>query len=153
MEQLIIQSYDPGIPEARQLIAELDAYLNSLYPAESNHLLPVAALQQPNVTFLLARIDGKPTGCGAFVNHQGEYAEIKRMFVLPGYRGKGIGWQILKELETRAFASRLKVSRLETGVYQTEALQMYQRSGYQRREPFAPYQNDPLSVFMEKQLI
>jgi putative acetyltransferase len=153
MEQLIIQPCDPGIPEARQLIAELDAYLNSLYPAESNHLLPVAALQQPNVTFLLARIDGKPTGCGAFVNHQGKYVEIKRMFVLPGYRGKGIGRRILKDLEIRAKAEGLMTARLETGVSQPEAFKMYRRSGYRRRGAFAPYPDDPLSVFMEKKLI
>ncbi len=153
MEQLIIQPCDPGIPEARQLIAELDDYLNSLYPAERNHLLSVAALQQPNVTFLLARINGKVAGCGAFVNRQGKFAEIKRMFVLPGYRGKGIGWRILKDLETRTQADGLGIARLETGVFQPEALHLYQRSGYRRREPFAPYPDDPLSVFMEKKLI
>ena len=45
MEQLIIQPGDPSIPEARRLIAELDTYLNSLYPTERNHLLSVEALQ------------------------------------------------------------------------------------------------------------
>src|SRR5271157_215686 len=134
MEQLIIQPGNPADPDARRLIEELDSYLNSLYPAESNHLLSVEALQQPNVTFLIARINGKPVGCGAFVNH-GLYTEIKRMFVSPDLRGKGIGWRILKELETRARADGLMISRLETGVSQPAALMLYERSGYKRRKP------------------
>jgi putative acetyltransferase len=68
MEQLIIQPGDPSIPEARRLIAELDTYLNSLYPTERNHLLSVEALQQPNVTFLIARIDDQVAGCGQYGN-------------------------------------------------------------------------------------
>jgi len=152
MEQLTIKPDDPGTPEARRLIEELDLYLSDLYPAESNHLLSVEALQQPNATFLLAQINGKVAGCGAFVNHQGKYAEIKRMFVLPDFRGKGIGWRILNDLETSALANGLKVSRLETGVSQPDALKLYERSGYRRRGRFAPYIDDPLSVFMEKKL-
>jgi putative acetyltransferase len=151
MEQLTIQPGNPGGPDARRLIEELDSYLNSLYPAENNHLLSVEALQQPNVTFLIARINGKPVGCGAFVNH-GKYAEIKRMFVSPDLRGKGIGRRIMDELETHARLDGLPISRLETGVSQPAALKLYEHCGYLRRGPFPPYSNDPQSVFMEKKL-
>jgi putative acetyltransferase len=151
--QLLIEQDNPGKPEIRRLIEQLDAYLSSLYPAESNHLLSVEALQQPEVTFLVARMDGKAAGCGAFLNQSGKFAEIKRMFVLPDYRGKGIGRSILKNLETRAKADGLRTAMLETGIFQPEALQMYQRSGYRRRGVFAPYPDAPLSVFMEKKLI
>ena len=132
MEQLTIQPGNPGGPDARRLIEELDSYLNSLYPAESNHLLSVEALQQPNVTFLIARINGKPVGCGAFVNH-GKYAEIKRMFVPPDLRGKGIGRRIMDELETHARLDGLPISRLETGVSQPAALKLYEHCGNRRR--------------------
>ena len=152
MELLTIQPEDPGSPQIRRLVEELDNYLSNLYPAESNHLLSVESLRQPNVTFLVARINDQIVGCGAFIN-RGEYAEIKRMFVVPASRGKGIGWRILQELETRAHLDGLLVSRLETGVSQPEALSLYQRSGYLHREPFDPYTNDPLSVFMEKKLV
>ena len=151
MEKVTIHLSDPGSPDARKLIAELDYYLSSLYPAESNHLLSVEALRRSNVTFLMARINGEAAGCGAFVN-SGDHAEIKRMFVLPDLRGKGIGWRILAELEKRAQLDGLVISRLETGVSQPEALKMYERSGYRRRDSFAPYVNDPLSVFMEKKI-
>jgi GNAT superfamily N-acetyltransferase len=152
MEQLTIQTIDPGSPKARRLIEELDNYLSSLYPAESNHLLSVESLRLPNVTFLVALFNREIVGCGAFVNHYGKYAEIKRMFVLSDLRHKGIGCRILKELENIAQLDGLRVARLETGVYQPEALRLYERSGYQRRNPFAQYKNDPLSVFMEKEL-
>jgi putative acetyltransferase len=50
------------------LIEEIDIYLSDLYPAESNHLLSVEALQQPNVTFMIARIDDKVAGSGQYGN-------------------------------------------------------------------------------------
>jgi len=152
MEQLTIQTGNPGSPDARRLIEDLDSYLNSLYPAESNHLLSVEALQQPNVTFLIARLNGIPVGCGAFVNHDNKYAEIKRMFVSPDLRGLGIGRRIMDELETRARLDGLTISRLETGVSQPAALKLYTHCGYLRCGPFPPYLNDPQSVFMEKKL-
>ena len=57
-----VQVTDPAVPEARWLIAELDAYLESLYPSEANHLLSVEELKKPGVTFLTAVINGRATG-------------------------------------------------------------------------------------------
>lgn len=152
MRNVRVQVEDPASPAARELIERLDEYQAGLYPAESNHLLPVESLRQPNVTFLTASMDGEIAGCGAFVNQGGEYAEIKRMFVLPEFRGLKLGRRILEELESLARASGLELARLETGVHQSEALLLYEKAGYQRRGPFGDYPEDPLSVFMEKRL-
>ena len=152
MRHVIIQMDDPASPTARELIERLDILMSSLYPAESNHLLSVEALRQPNVTFLTAGVDGDVAGCGAFVNQGGEYAEIKRMFVLPEFRGLKLGRRILEELENRARASGLALARLEMGIHQPEALLLYERAGYQRCGPFGDYSEDPLSIFMEKKL-
>ena len=152
MRNLVIQLGDPASPAARELIEQLDGYLTGLYPAESNHLLSVDALRQPNATFLTASVDGAVAGCGAFVNQDGEYAEIKRMFVLPEFRGLKLGRRILEELENLARVSGLEFTRLETGIHQAEALHLYARAGYQRRGPFGNYPEDPLSIFMEKKL-
>jgi putative acetyltransferase len=152
MRHVLIQTDDPTSPAARELIERLDIFMSSLYPAESNHLLSVEALRQPNVTFLTAGVDGEVAGCGAFVNQGGKYAEIKRMFVLPEFRGLKLGRRILEELENRARASGLALARLETGIHQPEALLLYERAGYQRRGPFGDYSEDPLSIFMEKKL-
>ncbi|HMB27342.1 MAG TPA: GNAT family N-acetyltransferase [Blastocatellia bacterium] len=152
MRHVLIQVGDPASPAARELIGQLDKLLTNLYPAESNHLLPVEGLRQPNVTFMTACVDGEVAGCGAFVNQGGEYAEIKRMFVLPEFRGLKLGSRILEELENLARASGLELARLETGIHQSEALLLYKRAGYQRCGPFGDYSEDPLSVFMEKKL-
>ena len=151
MPTITIDVDDPASPEARELIAALDAYHIALYPAESNHLLPVEALRQAHVTFLIARLDGLVAGCGAFVN-QGTFAEIKRMYVLPQCRGMRLGRRILEELEAPIRAASLTVARLETGIHQAEALGLYEKAGYRRRGPFDGYEEDPLSVFMEKEL-
>jgi putative acetyltransferase len=149
MPSITIEVDDPAA--ASELIAQLDAYHMNLYPAESNHLLPIDALTQPNVTFLIARVDGQVAGCGAFVNC-GEYAELKRMFVLPEFRGQKLGRKLLEELERRMALAGIRIVRLETGNAQAEALQLYESASYVRRGPFGKYEADPLSVFMEKHL-
>jgi putative acetyltransferase len=152
MEEFTIRAEDPASPDVRSLIEALDAFLVSLYPPESNHLLPIDALRQPNVTFLTARSTDRVVGCGALVNHDGEYGELKRMFVLPEFRGFKIGRRILEELEVRARSIKLPVIRLETGVSQHNALALYERAGYQRIGPFGDFYDDPLCVYMEKRL-
>src|SRR5262245_65982818 len=152
VQRVTVERSDPALPEARRLIEQLDEYLFSLYPPASNHLLPVEALRQAGVTFLLARVDGQAAGCGAFVDRAGEYAEVKRMFVRPEFRGLKVGRLLLEELESLARAAGLALARLEAGGLQPEALRLYENAGYLRRGPFGDYPNDPHSVFMEKQL-
>ncbi|WP_374510220.1 GNAT family N-acetyltransferase [Niveibacterium sp.] len=142
---------DPALPAIRDMIAELDALMRSLYPAESNHLLDIETLRAPEVRFLAVEADGDLVGCGAYVRRDG-YAEIKRMFVSPRHRGLGLARRTLAELEADAYAEGLPIARLETGVHQPEALGLYERAGYSQRPPFGDYAEDPLSVFMEKAL-
>lgn len=152
MVEVTVEEADPASADARLLVEELDRYLSQLYPAESNHLLSVEALRQPGVTFFVARVAGKVVGCGALVIHPEEYAELKRLFVLPECRGLGIGYRLLQEREAYARAAGLSLIRLETGISQPEALRLYERAGYQRRGPFGSYGEDPVSVFLEKRL-
>lgn len=147
-----IEPGDPGADWARALIAELDAYLEGLYPASSNHLVPVDLLRRPDVVFLVARLGSDVVGCGALVDRGGEYAEIKRMYVRPSGRGAGVGRAILEALVARAQARGLRQLRLETGNAQPEALALYERAGFRPRGPFGEYREDPLSVFMERDL-
>jgi putative acetyltransferase len=143
----------PDQPEVIALIAELDAYQDSLYPPESRHYLDLRAVEQTNVLFAVARDDdtGRAIGCGAVVLHP-EFGELKRMYVSPRGRGQGVAKKLLALLESRAIASGCRLLRLETGPYQPEALALYASAGYERRGPFGEYPNDPLSVFMQKYL-
>ena len=140
----------PDQPEVIGLIAELDAYQDTLYPPESRHSLDLASLKQPNVLFVVARdISGRAVACGAVVVAP-EYGEIKRMYVHPQSRGQGVAKRVLALLESKASSLGCTLLKLETGPSQPEALHLYTSSGYERRGPFGKYTNDPLSVFMQK---
>jgi len=141
----------PDSADAVQLIAELDAHLNSLpYPQESRHAFSVDKLLREGVTFFVTRYEGKPAGCGGLKLFGSEYGEVKRMYVRPEYRGKGLGRLILNCLADFARKHQVGLLRLETGIYQTEAIGLYERCGFHRRPPFGEYREDPLSVYFEK---
>ncbi len=160
-----IQPVDPRDPDVSALIAQLDEYTQSLYPPESNYLDSVDELKGWRV-LVLGAFDcseaGEPRllGCGA-VKQSGEgtgqraftaYGELKRIFVLPEGRGKGVGTALIKALENHLLRHGVRVVRLETGIHQREALALYQRCGYRKRECFGNYQPNPHSIFMEKML-
>jgi len=139
-------------PEVIALIDELDAFQTVLYPPESHHGIDIDALSQPNVLFAVLRDEeGRPSGCGAIVVGK-DYGEIKRMFVRPHLRGRGAGRAIVAFLEAEAARRGCTQVMLETGVSQPEAIALYARCGYVRRGPFGDYWDDPLSVFMSKQI-
>jgi putative acetyltransferase len=143
----------PDQPEVTALIAELDAYQDTLYPPQSRHYLDMASLKRSNVLFAVARDSaGRAIGCGAVVLHP-EFGELKRMYVSPRGRGQGIAKKLLIVLESQAIGSGCKLLTLETGPYQPEALALYTSAGYERRGPFGDYTNDPLSVFMQKRIV
>ena len=151
MTSIDIRVADLSDPAVRSLVSDLDGYLAGLYPAESNHGLPLSALQADDVRFVTAELEGRPVGCAA-LRLDTAYGEVKRMFVLPETRGAGIGRALLTHLERLALAEGLPCLRLETGVAQPEALGLYEAAGFFRISPFPPYRPDPLSVFMEKAL-
>jgi putative acetyltransferase len=142
----------PQQPEVIALIAELDAYQDSLYPPEARYALDLASLAQPHVLFAVARDEaGHAVACAAIVL-EAAYGEIKRMFVSPGSRGLGLGRRLLALLEAEAMARGCGRVKLETGPFQPEALALYAACGYERRGPYGSYADDPLSVFMQKAL-
>lgn len=141
-------------PDVIALIDELDRYQSALYPAESNHLLDLAAL--PAQTLILRKIrhtDGATVGCGAVVLNGDGSGEMKRVFIDPRHRGQQLGEKLIAALEQEAVARFCHTLRLETGIRQLAAVKLYERCGYQTCRAFAPYVDDPLSIFMEKTLI
>jgi putative acetyltransferase len=149
-----IEPTDPESDGARALIALSDAYMTTLYPAESNHLESASALKAPNVLFLGCFLQDQLVGCGAvkILSNDGRYGELKRVFVLESHRGKGYSKAIMEKLEGHLKSSGIALARLETGISQPEALGLYKRLGYVERAPFGAYVEDPLSIFMEKRL-
>lgn len=104
-------------------------------------------------TVILAYIDEVPTACACFKITDEDTVEIKRMFVLPEYRGKGIARLLLAELEKWAAELDYKTSILETGKLQPEAISLYQKAGYQIVPNYGQYEDKELSVCMTKSLI
>lgn len=141
----------PDTPEALMLIAELDEALRRLpYPQESRHAFSVDKLLNESVAFFVTRCDGTPAGCGGIKLFGTEYGEVKRMYVLPEFRRLGLGKLMLDHLKNYAQARQVGVLRLETGIYQANAIALYERHGFQRRPPFGEYREDPLSLYFEK---
>ena len=149
---ITIKPVDPAQTEVVQLIEQLDKYQSSLYPPESNHLDSIEMLSKSNAYFLAAFIDSKICGIGS-VKLSNDYGEIKRVYVPSNHRGKGIAIAIMKELESHLIMQNVTYARLETGIHQEEALQLYEKLGYYRINPFGEYKEDPLSVYMEKKLL
>ena len=152
VEAVTIQQERPDQAEVVRLIEALDVYATALYPPESNHLLDVAALCEPSVTFLVARDGAEAVGCGAILRDPRGWGELKRMYVCPDRRGRRIGAALLAKLEAIAREAGLTLLRLETGIHNTEALGLYRRAGFIECGPFGDYAPDALSVFMEKRV-
>jgi putative acetyltransferase len=143
----------PDLPPALELLAELDSDLfRHQYPPESRHAFSVEKLLREGVAFFITRYANELAGCGGLKVYPGEYGEVKRMYVRPAYRGLGLGKAMLDHLSRYALVCGLDRLRLETGIYQVEAIGLYERYGFQRRPPFGEYKLDPLSVYLEKSL-
>ena len=91
-------------------------------------------------------------GCGGVQIYDSEYGELKRMYIRPAFRGRGLGKKMLDHLTDYAHRHGIRVLRLETGIYQKEAIGLYEVSGFHRVAPFGPYIEDPLSLFLEKRI-
>ena len=78
-----IETVDPRIPEIIGMIHELDRYMSQLYPAESNHLMDIDSLVQRDVRFFAAKVNGAFRACGAIKLYGRDYAEVKRVYVMP----------------------------------------------------------------------
>jgi putative acetyltransferase len=149
---ITIARESPRQADVAVLIRQSDILMAALYPAESNHLVDIDALAQPHVHVLVAREEGRALGCGAFVLGADGQAEMKRVFVDPTARGKGVARAIMAALEREAVSLGVTLMQLETGIRQPEAIALYRKFGYVERGPFGAYQPDPLSLFMEKRL-
>ena len=99
---------------------------------------------------IVCYVDNKPIGCGAFKQYDENKVEVKRMYVLPEYRGQGIGIAILKELEVWAAELNFSACILETGKKQPEAIRLYQKAGYAIIKNYGQYENVENSVCMMK---
>jgi GNAT superfamily N-acetyltransferase len=122
--------YEPGLPKG-----------SSASPAE---------LSPPGGGFVLLCEDGRAVAGGGIKRLDGRACEIKRMFVTPEARGRGLGRALLAALEELARDRGYGVARLDTGARQPRAQQMYERAGY---VAVPDYNDNPYAAFWgEKRL-
>lgn len=141
-------------PDAQRLIAGLDAGLAALYPPEQRFgpNLKREHLEAGRGVFLVARDGARAVGCGALRLLDATTAEVKRMYVEPDQRGKGIGWSVLDSLEAAARQMGVQRLVLETGVHQKAAIALYRRAGFAPIDCWGEYAAAPTSACFQKQL-
>ncbi|GAA0299737.1 GNAT family N-acetyltransferase [Rhodovulum strictum] len=135
----------------RALIEASQAALLAVYPPEECFSYSAEELANSSTQFLVARRAGAPVGCVALVD-QGQYGEIKRLYVDTAQRGQGIGRALMEDLEAAARDIGLGLLRLETGAALAAAVQLYRRMGYQDCAPFGGYPDISSNMFMEKRI-
>lgn len=151
---LVVQRVDILSETAQILIGKLNTELTGRYPEEgaTHFRLDPTEVSPGRGAFLVVFLNDAPVGCGAIRRIENNAGELKRMYVSPELRGRGIGRALVAALEKEARA--LGVSRLvlETGVRQAEAQALYARSGFSVIPAYGEYVGCPLSICMAKEL-
>jgi GNAT superfamily N-acetyltransferase len=138
-------------PDFVSLIRQLDAYLAEKDGEEHAFYATYNTLDDIRHVVLVCEGDA-PVACGAIKPFDDRSAEVKRMFTLPAFRGRGLAVIALAELER--WATELGFTRcvLETGKRQPEAIALYQKAGYVSIPNYGQYANMENSVCFEKEL-
>ncbi|MCT2584789.1 GNAT family N-acetyltransferase [Actinophytocola gossypii] len=139
-------------PDAVTLIAEVQQEYVVRYGAPDRAPVDPAEFAPPEGLFLVGYLDGAPVVCGGWRVHGDGDAELKRMYVTPAARGRGLARSMLAELERTAALAGHRRLVLETGLRQPEAIALYRSSGYTEAPRFGHYADEPLSVHLGKPL-
>lgn len=134
-----------------EMVKMLDAELRDMYGDQQDDFDPHNKLKEDTFV-LVVKTNDQTIGCGAFRPMEDGVAEIKRMFVHPDHRGKGLSKLILSELETWIKEKQYSYIKLETGNKNIAALSLYPASGYEPIEPFGPYKSLPGSFCFGKKI-
>jgi GNAT superfamily N-acetyltransferase len=135
----------------RSLVVQLDADLQARYGAQQSFFSQFNKLDHIHHV-IVAYENNQPIGCGAFKEYELGVAEIKRMYVIPELRGKGIAAEILSALELWAKEEGFEICILETGVQQPEAIRLYEKCGYTRIPNYGQYIGVEISLCMQKDI-
>jgi GNAT superfamily N-acetyltransferase len=136
-----------------------DAELAALVIAQQKELTEAAGgfddvvyMPHDDAAYLVVVVQGRAVACGAWQPLEPGVAELKRMYVRPAFRGRGIARQLIVALEEEALADDRSVLRLETGTYLPAAIALYRSAGYAPIPVFGEYVGNPYSVCFAKSL-
>ncbi len=152
---LAIAPAEPLAPGSLRLAAALWAELSTIYPEMTAPPFPPRDIVGDRAVFMVASLGGSAVGCGAlkpFPDGPTDVAEVKRMYVAPAARGRGVARAVLEHLEDWARARGYRIARLETGARQPDAIHLYETAGYLPIPPYGQHSEDPLARCFEKVL-
>jgi GNAT superfamily N-acetyltransferase len=133
----------------QSLVKELDADLSIRDGEDHSFYAQFNKIDAIKYT-IIAYQDDIPLGCGAIKEYTSDTMELKRMFVNPAQRSKGIASGILNELEKWTLELGYKKCILETGTKQPEAIALYKKNGYNLIANYGQYEGVENSVCFEK---
>lgn len=140
-------------PESLELIEAVQQEYVVRYGGRDVTELAVAEFSPPQGIFVVGRDAGQPVACGGVRLVDGDVGELKRMYVVPAARRRGIARALLRHLEHEARTLGATRLRLETGLNQPEAIALYASAGYVDTEPFGHYAGARLARHLGKNLI
>lgn len=152
MSDVVIHEEPVDSADVRWCFRQYAEELGRLFGYVVEEALPLGTgeLTPPRGMVLIARRDGEAIGCGAVKLEQPRFAEIKRMWVAPPMRGRGLGRQLLAALETRALEAGKSIARLDSNEHLQAALAMYRAHDYRE---VAPFNAEPFAThWLEKEL-
>ena len=144
-----VRTYDH--PDAVALIADVQQEYVVRYGEVDLTPVDPAEFAPPQGLFLVAYVDDEPAACGGWRAH-GTDVELKRMYVRPSHRGRGLARAVLAELERTAAEAGYARLILETGSRQPEAIALYESAGYTPVPAFGYYAEAPEAVHLGKTL-
>ncbi len=151
MTSMDIRRVGYGHPDALLLIEEVQAEYVTRYGGRDETPLDPLMFELPEGSFFVGYLDGTPVASGAWRRSTVEAfgtsrtAEIKRMYVVPAARGRGVARRMLAHLEADAAAHGAEAIVLESGLRQPEAIELYVSSGYEPIPSFGYYKFARLS--------
>ena len=141
------------------LVAEVQDYYVQIYGGPDDSPVDPAEFDEPDGRFCLGLVDDSPVAMGGWRLRPdleaaigGRCAEVKRMFVSPSVRRRGLARRLLAALEDSARTAGVEVLALETGTMQPDAIALYEAQGYQPTIRFGHYADSELSRYFAKRL-
>jgi putative acetyltransferase len=142
-------------PDVQALCAAQQAEMLALYEGEADigPARDASMFVPPDGVFVVVRDGERAVACGGVARFDETRAEVKRMYVLPEARGRGLGRRVLEELEAQARELGYAALLLETGDKSDAALALYRSSGFASIRCWPPYDSRSLSLCFEKRLL
>ena len=139
-------------PVAQFLIEQVQLEYVQRYGGRDAAVVDPDEFSPPHGTFLVAEVDGEPAGCGAWRVHAPGTVEIKRVYVEPRFRRRGLARVLVEELEKTAERAGHAAVVLNSGARQPEALALYEDLGYRPIPGYGVYAQARDAVFLGKDL-